>query len=150
MKCVAVLQLLTSPFLHCESVWDFMAFSTLAQGCSQRQHHMSHQRPAQMGTEQWHNVQSTKGWHCGYQARPWQQEHVSVWVPQRGWWCCWAERGCLIIPNKTQQSPKPQGLSAHCHSGGEPMLHNVALGIRLSWDEIRLNLCLYFAMFNSD
>jgi len=40
MNYVALLKLLGSPFLHCESLWDFMAFGTLAQSCSQRQHHV--------------------------------------------------------------------------------------------------------------
>lgn len=41
MKCVALLQLLESPFLCGESLWDLKAFGTLAQSCSQRHHHTS-------------------------------------------------------------------------------------------------------------
>lgn len=121
------------------SIWQRAALKGSTTGANER--------PAQMGTEQGQNVQPKNGWHHGHHARLWQQEYVSVWVPQGRRWCCWAERGCLVIPSKTEF--KTTGTLRMLPLWWRANAPHDAWGIRLSWDKMILNLRLYFTMCNS-
>lgn len=95
-------------------------------------------------------MQTTKGWHHGHHLDRGNKNTLVCSRSLKGDDDVAGQKG-VACPSqvKCNKSSETQELAADCHSGDEPTHHNIALGIRLRRDEMRFNLCLYFAMFNS-